>query len=194
MSNYADLLANAQAANAGDKADRAPPPIHRIIEALLFAGEQSLTFSKAANIVRGLTPELFSSAVDELARLYRRQRRPYAVVQRANGWTMALRPAYQDIRERVQGGARETKLSGPALDVLAVVAYRQPITRNEIDSLRGHESASLVRQLVRLGLIKVEKPLPGSTEPAFGTTPRFLEIFGLSSLDDLPKTADLQKL
>jgi segregation and condensation protein B len=92
------------------------------------------------------------------------------------------------------GAPRAVKITGPLLDVLAIIAYRQPVTRNEIDSLRGYESAGLVRQLVRLGLIKVEKPLPGNTAATFGTTQRFLELFALTSLDDLPKTADLQKL
>lgn len=194
MNEYAERLDQVQSTSAGDRADRAPPPIHRIVEALLFAGEHALTYQRAAGIVRGLTPELFQSTIDELARHYRRQNRPYGLVHESAGWVLKLRPPFHDIRNRMIGAPRAVKISGPVLDVLAVIAYRQPVTRNEIDSLRGHESAGLIRQLVRLGLIKVEKPLPGSSEATFGTTQRFLDLFALTSLDDLPKTADLHKL
>ena len=114
--------------------------------------------------------------------------------QHGDGFILALKPAYQGLRERIFGGPREARLSVIALEVLAVVAYKQPVTRNEINSLRGQDSATTLRQLVRLGLIVVERPIPGTTEPTYGTTPRFLEVFGLKSLDDLPKTADLQKI
>jgi segregation and condensation protein B len=79
--------------------------------------------------------------------------------------------------------------------VLALVAYRQPATKQEVDSLRGYDSGSLLRQLVRRGLIAiVQRADAAQREVAYGTTPRFLELFGLTNLDDLPQTEDLQKL
>jgi segregation and condensation protein B len=79
--------------------------------------------------------------------------------------------------------------------VLAIVAYRQPITKAETDNFRGAESGALLRQLVRRGLIQIV-PLPGAKpkEIAYSTTLKFLDMFGLSTLDDLPKTHDLQQL
>jgi len=94
--------------------------------------------------------------------------------------------------EKVFGGVREARLSTQAIDVLALVAYRQPATKVEIDSLRGAESASLLRQLVRRGLIQVMYRAEAERkEVSYGTTARFLEMFGLQSLDDLPKTQEL---
>ena len=109
-----------------------------------------------------------------------------------DGFVLALRPRFQGVRERLFGGPREARLSGPALDVLTLVAYRQPVTRAEIDSQRGSDSGAALRQLVRLGLVAA---VPGETkEAAYGTTVRFLELFKLRSLDDLPRTDDLQQL
>ena len=192
--DYAKLLEGAEAGVAQRDVERTPPPLVRIIEALLFAGDQPLTATSAAVAVRGLTNEQFRVAIDELNRQYRRQGRPYAIQSRPEGFTLVLKAGFANLRERLTGSPREAKLSVPMLDVLAVVAYKQPVTRNEIDAMRGADSAAILRQLVRLSLIAVQDAVPGITEPAFNTTPRFLELFGLRSLDDLPQTADLQKI
>jgi segregation and condensation protein B len=90
---------------------------------------------------------------------------------------------------------REARLSTAAIDVLALVAYRQPATKREIDSIRGTESGHLLRQLVRRRLIAiVQRAESNQREVSYGTSDRFLELFGLKSLDDLPQTQDLQKL
>jgi len=79
--------------------------------------------------------------------------------------------------------------------VLALVAYRQPIAKADIDSQRGHESRGPLQQLVRLGLIALERQPDGAPKDAtYATTPRFLELFDLHSLEDLPRTGDLQQL
>ncbi len=172
-----------------------PPAPLRIIEALLFVGGSPLTAKRAREILRGLTTEQFDEAVNQLNADYRRQARPYSIQPQGTGWLLTLRPRYRQVIEKLYGGVREARLSTMAIDVLAVVAYRQPITKAEVDSFRGAESGSLLRQLVRRGLIQI-MPLPGAKpkEVAYATTPRFLEMFGLTSLDDLPKTHDLQLL
>jgi segregation and condensation protein B len=126
--------------------------------------------------------------------MYRRQNRPYAVQATPQGYILALRPKYRSIPDRLSGAPREAKLSRAAIDVLALVAFRQPIVRSEIDSQRGHDSAAIIRQLIRLGLVVAEPPTVGQTESAYSTTPRFLDLFGLKSLDDLPKTQELQQI
>ena len=85
-------------------------------------------------------------------------------------------------------------MSPQALDALALVAYRQPVTRQEVDSLRGADSLALLRGLVRLGLIAVQRGEAAQKEVCYGTTARFLRLVGLRSLDDLPRTQDLQKI
>jgi segregation and condensation protein B len=172
-----------------------PPPPLRILEALLFVGGPALTAVRAAEIIRGLTAEQFQENIDTLNRDYRRQGRPYAIVAQGQGYVLTLRPSYRAIVDRLYGGVREARLSTAALDVLSLVAYRQPATKQEIDSLRGAESGALLRQLVRRGLIMVaHRAEAGSREISYGTTPRFLELFGLRNLDDLPRTQDLQQL
>jgi segregation and condensation protein B len=116
-------------------------------------------------------------------------------VPQGQGYVLTLRPRFRGIIEKLYGGVREARLSTVALDVLSLVAYRQPASKQEIDSLRGAESGALLRQLVRRGLIMVvQRAEAGSREVLYGTTPRFLELFGLRSLDDLPRTQDLQQI
>lgn len=169
-----------------------PPAPARILEALLFVGGAPLTSARACQVIRGLTVEQFNDFIDELNRAYRRQNRPYSIQPGEHGYVLALKPKFRAVMEKVFGGVREARLSTQAIDVLALVAYRQPATKGEVDSLRGAESASLLRQLVRRGLIQVMYRAEAERkEVSYGTTPRFLEMFGLQSLDDLPKTQDL---
>jgi segregation and condensation protein B len=203
-----------------------PPPLVRIVEALLFVGSVPLTPARAAELIRGVSADQLAQAVAALNRDYRQQGRPYRIQGREQGYELTLRPRFRAILERFQGSTREARLSAAALDTLALVAYRQPLTLQEIDSLRGADSQALLRQLVRLGLIAVQKgtaagtALPsrpdGSGEPphegtdagntggltpprspdsvVYGTTPRFLKLFGLRSLDDLPRTQDAGRM
>jgi segregation and condensation protein B len=172
-----------------------PPPPLRILEALLFVAGAPLTPDRAAAAIRGLTLEQFTEAIDQLNRDYRRQGRPYTIQTQGHGYVLTLRPRFRLVLERLHGGVREARLSPAAIDVLSLVAYRQPVTKQEVETWRGGESGSLLRQLVRRGLIAaVQRAEEGQRELCYGTTPRFLELFGLSSLEDLPQTQDLQKL
>ncbi len=173
--------------------EQSPPPPERIVEALLFVGGAPLSAARACEVVQGLTPEGFSQIVVELNRAYREQGRPYRIQPRDHGYELALRPEFSLVRERLLGAAREARLSGPALDTLALVAYRQPVTRQEVDSLRGADSLSLLRQLVRLGLVAVQRGEASQKDVCYGTTGRFLRLFGLRNLDDLPRPQDVRK-
>jgi segregation and condensation protein B len=172
-----------------------PPSLLRIIEALLFVGGAPLTPAAAAEVIRGLSEEAFFQALDSLRQTYRRQGRPYTIQRRAAGYVLILRPAFHVIRERLSGSNREARLSPAAIEVLALVAYRQPVTRQEIDSLRGADSAAVLRQLIRHGLVTLLPRSSGAGKQAYyGTTARFLELFDLKSLEDLPRTQDLQQI
>jgi segregation and condensation protein B len=171
-----------------------PPPLSRIIEALLFVGGAPLSVARTCETVRGLTPEQLTQAIAGLNHDYQVQGRPYRIQLREEGYEMVLRPAFREVRERLFGSQREARLSPPALDVLALVAYRQPLTRQEVDSLRGADSLALLRQLVRLGLIAVQRADSSQQEVMYGTTARFLRLFGLRNLDDLPRTQDELRL
>jgi segregation and condensation protein B len=176
-------------------AEEPPPSPVRIVEALLFVGGSPLRAERACGVVRGLTPEQFREAVDALNRDYRRQGRPYLVQGGEAGYSLVLRPRYRAVREKLFGVPREVRLSQAAVEVLSVVAYRQPVGKPEVDTQRGADSGSLLRQLVRLGLAAVAQRGEGKErESVYVTTARFLELFGLRSLDDLPQTGDLQRL
>src|SRR5262245_11663815 len=169
-----------------------PPPPKRIVEAFLFVGGEPLTADRAGEAIRGLTVTQFQEAIAELNRDYRRQGRPYVVQAKDHGYVLTLRPRFRPIIEKLYGGVREARLSQQAVDVLSLVAYRQPVTRHEVDAVRGGESGALLRQLVRRGLIAVVgRGQANQRDVTYGTTPRFLELFGLRNLDDLPQTQDL---
>ncbi len=166
----------------------APPSPEQLVEAMLFVGGHPLAPAVACAAVRGLTPERFRVAVDALNRRYRDQWRPYTIEARDEGFVLVVRPAYRNLRERLFGGPRETRLNQTAVDVLSVVAYRQPVGKAEVDAIRGTDSGATLRQLVRLGLIAVQHRADATArEVRYGTTPRFLDVFGLGSLDELPR-------
>jgi segregation and condensation protein B len=179
---------------ASSPSESAPPPLRRIVEAMLFVGGAPLTVERAAEAVRGLSAEQFREAIDGLNRDYRQQGRPYRIQMREQGYELVLQPRFRGVLDRLYGSTREARLSPAALDVLALVAYRQPTSKQEIETMRGAESGSVLRQLVRLGLIAVQRGESNQREAAYSTTSRFLALFQLRSLDDLPRTQDLQKL
>jgi segregation and condensation protein B len=187
-----DAPATLEADGAGDQS--APPPLVRIVEAMLFVGGAPLTPQRACAAVRGLTPEQLGPLVDGLNRDYRLQGRPYRVQHRGQAYEMVLLPRFRPVLDRLFGSKREARLSPAALAVLALVAYRQPVTKQEVDSLRGAESGAALRSLVRLGLISLQRGEADQKETSYSTTPRFLSLFKLRNLDDLPRTQDLQQL
>jgi segregation and condensation protein B len=171
-----------------------PPPADRIAEAILFTGGTPLTPEAFAAAVR-VPPDTLRTVVDTLNRKYRTQNRPYTIQPQQGGYVLVVKPMYRSMREKLFGGPRETRLSPTAVDVVSLVAYRQPITKDDIDAVRGHDSGTILRQLVRLGLIAVTKRGEvGQPETYYGTTPRFLDVFGLNSLDDLPRLGESQLL
>lgn len=168
-----------------------PPSPEQIVEAMVFVGGHPLTAAAARAAIRGLTPERFLIAIDALNRQYRRQSRPYSIQARDNGYVLVVHPSYRGLKERIFGGPREARLSQPALDVLSVIAYRQPVGKAEVDAIRGTDSGAILRQLVRLGLAAVQhRAEAGSRAVRYGTTPRFLQLFNLASLDELPRLGD----
>ncbi|MBY0460360.1 MAG: SMC-Scp complex subunit ScpB [Gemmataceae bacterium] len=168
-----------------------PPSPEQLVEAMLFVGGPPLAAEVACGAVRGLTADRFQQAVATLNKRYRDQRRPYTIEAREGGFALAVRAQFRGLREKLFGGPREARLGQPALDVLSVVAYRQPVGKAEVDAVRGTDSGTPLRQLVRLGLIAVQHRADATgREVRYGTTFRFLTVFGLSSLDELPRLGD----
>jgi segregation and condensation protein B len=175
---------------------KSPPPLPRIVEALLFVGGAPLTPERACETIRGLTSAEFTAVIDRLNHDYRLQGRPYSIQKQQQGYVLALRSRFRTVLDNLAGRhPREARLSPAAIDVLSLVAYRQPATKQEVDNLRGADSGALLRQLVRRGLLAVvQRGDAEQREVSYGTTARFLALFRLRSLGDLPQTQDLQRL
>jgi segregation and condensation protein B len=164
-----------------------------ILEAMLFVGHpgnEPLTSSHVSSLMRGVRPSEVDEAVRELNSQYSADGSPYCIESVGPGYRLSLRPEFGSLRERFLGRVREARLSQQAIDVLAVVAYNQPLSREQLDKLRGKPSGSLLSQLVRRDLLKVERAADGSRQLSYATTERFLDLFGLDSLKDLPHSQD----
>ncbi len=161
-----------------------------IVEAILFVGHplgDALTSDKIASLMRGVTPGEIDDLVAELNDEYVRQQRPYAIRSVGAGYQLVLRDEYDSLRENFYGKIREARLSQSAIDVLAIVAYNQPVTHEEIDRIRGRDSGPILSQLVRRDLIAIERPAEKKAKPIYRTTDRFLDLYSLEGLDDLPQ-------
>lgn len=165
-----------------------------ILEAMLFVGNlasEPLTSQRAAELMRGVAPEEISGLVDELNRRYTACGCAYEIASEGAGYRMTLRPEYGTIRNRFYGRVREARLSQAAVDVLAIVAYQQPITAEQVNQHRGHPCNHLLTQLVRRRLLRVERDPASPRVARYCTTERFLGVFGLESLNDLPRSDDV---
>lgn len=192
----ADDFAGALPQEVGNVPDfeNQPPPIEKVVEAMFFVGGQPLTSQRACEILRGLDLKEFVVVIGGLNRKYKLENRPYRIQPKGNGYEMTILPKYRIIADKLYGMLKEARLSPQALDTLALVAYKQPVCRQEIDTLRGNDTATIIRQLVRLGLISVQRGQSDAREITYGTTKKFLELFRLKSLDDLPRHQEMEEL
>jgi len=166
-----------------------------ILEALLFVGNsanEDLDAEKAASVMRGVQPSEIEDLVAQLNQRYEEENCPYEIVSVGSHYRMTLREAFRPLREKFYGKLREAKLSQPAIDVLSLVAYRQGVTREEVDEIRGKPSGPILNQLVRRQLLRVQYDTENRRLKRYITTDRFLRIFGLATLDDLPQPQSLE--
>jgi len=165
-----------------------------VLEAMLFVGDKEnkpLTLARACELMRDVTETEALETLADLNERYFQEGAPYKIIRQGDGYVMALRQDFADVAARFGGKAKEFKLSQIAIDVLALVAYRQPITFDEIIEVRNNASGALT-QLVKRDLISVEKrTLDNKKVSYYKTTERFLKIFNLNSLDDLPIVGDV---
>lgn len=162
-----------------------------VVEAALFVGRpdgQALSRQQLAAVLRDVPPHEIDEAVDALNQTYRSRHAPYEIVRSAAGYRMRLGAAWGRTRDRFYGRVAEAALSPMALEVLATVAYHQPIAMADIDRLRGARSGPTAAQLVRRGLIEADR---SQAPPVYRTTPRFLKLFGLTDPSQLPRPAEL---
>ncbi len=162
-----------------------------LVEALLFAAAGPLSAAKLAGLA-GTRGSLVRSIVEELKAEYDVQSRAFTVEQIAGGYQLLTRQEFHPWVSKLRQREREETLSQAALETLAIVAYRQPIMRAEIEDIRGVQSGYILRSLIEKSLVRVTGRGEELGRPLlYGTTDKFLQLFGLSSLDDLPKLEEL---
>lgn len=176
--------------------DDCPVTPKSILEAILFVGHpanEPLASERIAALMRGVRPSEIDELVRELNAEYAREGCPYCILSVERGYQLALKPEFAALRDAFHGRIREARLSQSAIDVLAIVAYQQPITQGEIDRLRGKPSGAILSLLVRRDLLALERPQEKKAQPVFRTTDRFLDLFDLDQLSDLPRSQEIDR-
>jgi segregation and condensation protein B len=167
-------------------------PLARLLEAALFASARPIPLDELAALDPDASPAALQSALDELRETYDNAGHGVELVEVGGGWQILTRAEYTEAIERAQLAARPQRLSAAALETLAIVAYRQPIGRAEIEEIRGVSVGSILKSLHERGLVDVVGRGEGLGRPLlYGTTELFLEQFALRHLDELPRGEEL---
>lgn len=192
----ADVKTAGAAAEAGE--DLGPPApreddLESVVEALLFAATSPLSLERLSQLTGGTATELIEAAIGDVRARYESRRSGLAVMAVAGGWQLATRPEVADWVLALHKHRRRNPISPALLETLAIVAYKQPIARAEIEAIRGVDCSGVMRALLDAGLVDVvgHKEVPG--RPAlYGTSENFLRVFGLRGLEELPTLGELK--
>ena len=162
--------------------------VKRIVEALLFSSSEPLSLNQMKEIVEENTASQIKVLIDELNAEYDQTGRSFKIIEIAGGFQSCTRPEYAIWVKKLYKKRRGQKLSMPALETLAVIGYRQPATKGDIEFIRGVNVDGVLRTLLERGLVKIKGRKAGVGRPIiYVTTKRFLEYFGLTSLSELPR-------
>ena len=167
--------------------------IKRIIEALLFVSDKPLSIDAMHDVIKDIEPTEVRALMEELNKDYTSTGRSFAIKEIAGGFQIMTDPIYSQWISALYKRPAD-KLTGPSLETLAIVAYRQPITRSDIEAIRGVNVDGVLRTLEERMLIKTRGRLEAPGRPIlYGTTNEFLQHFGLKSLEELPKLKEFQE-
>ncbi|HKY98363.1 MAG TPA: SMC-Scp complex subunit ScpB [Gemmatimonadaceae bacterium] len=169
-------------------------PLAKLLEAALFSSAHPVALSDLKTMITDAetTPEDVVNALNELRHHYDDDGHGVELIEVAGGWQILTRPEYTETIERAQLASRPQRLSAAALETLAIVAYRQPIGRAEIEEIRGVGCGQMLKSLHERELIEVVGRGEGMGRPLlYGTTPAFLEQFALRHLGELPRADEL---
>lgn len=166
--------------------------VTQIVEAVLFASDAPLKAEEIARADTALDEDIVEAAIRTLQAEYAEAERAFQVVELAEGYQLLTRGDFAPYLERFDTIPRPSRLSGPALETLAIIAYRQPIGRVEIEYVRGVACGGVIRTLQDRGIVDVVGRAEGLGRPLlYGTTQRFLDHFGFRSIEDLPRPEEL---
>jgi segregation and condensation protein B len=182
--------------------------LNQVVEALLFSGQKPLSARELVGAIKGagdadeLIPNEFSkateaqvaAALEQLKIEYVGQGRAFQLVEKAEGWQLVSDPAYASWVRQLFPAAKPARLTPPSLETLAIVAYRQPITRADVEAVRGVAVDGVLQSLMERGLVKIAGRAEVPGRPLlYETTQFFLEHFGLRDLDELPNAEELRR-
>jgi segregation and condensation protein B len=165
-----------------------------IIESLLFVTDEPLSLDKLKSILETVDSKEIKAAMQVLADRYKSRGGGFSLFEVAGGWQLRSRPEYNPWIKRLLQPSPQ-RLSKPALETLAIVAYNQPIIRADIEHIRGVDCGGVLRQLMERKMIRVlgRKEIPGRPL-IYATTKLFLETFGLKDLRDLPSPKEIEEM
>ena len=166
-----------------------------VVEALLFASEKPLAIEQMRNALDNLEATEIRKILENLKAEYEQSNRGIRLAEIAGGFQMITAPGYSAFLKKLFKGRRVERLSRPALETLAIIAYKQPLTKLEIESLRNVNADGVMKNLLDKNLVRISgrKKAPGRPF-VYGTTRQFLEYFGLKSLEELPKLEEFSNL
>ena len=166
-----------------------------VIEAVIFAADMPVSVDQLARLMGELDNDTIAELIRELQHQYDAARLSFQIVEVANGFQMCTRGEYAHWIKRFYTTEISSRLSASALEALAIVAYKQPATRAEIEEIRGVNSDSVIRTLLERNLIKVigRKQAPGKPM-IYATTTEFLMHFGLRDLSELPSVDEIERM
>ena len=164
----------------------------KLLEAALFASPRPIPVDELSVLAPEASPAEIASALDTLREHYDVDGHGVELAEIAGGWQILTRAEYTEAIERAQLASRPQRLSAAALETLAIIAYRQPIGRTEVEEIRGVAVGSILKSLQERALIDVVGRAEGLGRPLlYGTTPLFLEQFALRHLEELPRADEL---
>ena len=179
-----------------------------VVEALLFSSQRPLTSKEILQVVRlgveyvseeeqeifkGITEATIQTTLVELSQEYEQLGRAFQLSEQVSGWQLVTKPQHQTWVRQLFPDLRPTRLSPPALETLAIVAYRQPVTKADIEAIRGVAVDGVIQRLLDVGMLKIagRAEIPGRPL-LYETTQHFMEHFGIKNLDELPNASELR--
>ena len=167
------------------------------IEAALMATDRALNAGRLIEILTPLcgklTPGKIQKAIDALNDTYEQTQRSFRIEQVAGGWQILSLPKYAEVAAALNKTRAQTRLSPAQLETLAIIAYKQPVLKADVEAIRGAASGEIIRMLMERKLVKITGRSEELGRPMlYGTTKAFLEVFGLATLKDLPKVEELK--
>lgn len=169
--------------------------MRRELEALLFASDQPLSVARLSHFFPGVDGKAVRQAIEDLREEYERDQHAFSVVEFGGGFSISTRPEHAKLVRKLFRGRSKVRLSKPALECLAIVAYKQPVTRLEIEEIRGVSVSGVLGTLLERDLIQIVGRAQSLGNPLlYGSTKTFLDYLGLRKLSELPQLSELEDL